>query len=262
MRLEMITQTPTTAARPTPVLFVHGMFHAAWCWAEHFLPAFAQHGYTAHALSLRGHGGSEGRERLRWTPLANYVADVAQAVDQIERKPVLVGHSMGRLVVQKYLESHEMPAAVLLGSAPPQGLRRASLRIAWQNPLAFLRVSLTLNPWHLVRTPERYGKMFYAANFPAQTLQTYHAQVQEESFRAYVDMLGFNLPRPEKIKTPLLVLGAAEDMSISPAEVEATARVYHTRAELFPAMGHALMLDTGWQAVAQRILDWLDEVQP
>ncbi|MBN2005038.1 MAG: alpha/beta hydrolase, partial [Anaerolineae bacterium] len=81
---------------------------------------------------------------------------------------------------------------------------------------------------------------------------------QEESFRAYVDMLGFNLPRPEKIKTPLLVLGAAEDVSISPAEVEATARAYHTRAEFFPAMGHALMLDTGWQAVAQRILDWLD----
>jgi hypothetical protein len=31
-----------------------------------------------------------------------------------------------------------------------------------------------------------------------------------------------------------------------------------TRAEFFPAMGHALMLDTGQQAVAQRILDRLD----
>ncbi|HNT74472.1 MAG TPA: alpha/beta fold hydrolase [Anaerolineae bacterium] len=260
MRLEMITQTPTTAARPTPILFVHGMFHAAWCWSEHFLPFFAQHGYTAHALSLRGHGGSAGHERLRWTPLADYVADVAQAVDQMERKPILVGHSMGGLVVQKFLESHEMPAAVLLGSAPPRGLLRASLRIARQNLRAFLEVSLTLNLWHLVRTPERYGKMFYAAGFPAETLQTYHTQVQEESFRAYVDMLGFNLPRPEKIKTPLLVLGAAEDMSISPAEVEATARAYHTRAEIFPAMGHALILDTGWQAVAQRALEWLDQL--
>ena len=28
--------------------------------------------------------------------------------------------------------------------------------------------------------------------------------------------------------------------------------------EFFPAMGHALMLDTGWQAVAQRVLAWLD----
>ncbi len=261
MYLEIITQTPTGKAHPTPVLFVHGMFHAAWCWAEHFLPFFAQRGYTVHALSLRGHGGSAGRKRLRWTPLASYVADVAQAVEQMERKPVLVGHSMGGLVVQKYLESHELPAAVLLGSAPPQGLLRTSLRIARRNPLAFLQISLTLNPWRLVRTPELYGKEFFAAGFPAETLRAYHARVQEESFRAYLDMLGPNPARPEKIKTPLLVLGAADDVSIAPAEVEATARAYHTRAEFFPAMGHALMLDTGWQAVAQRILDWLDEME-
>ena len=144
MHLGMITQTPTIAAHSTPLLFVHGMFHAAWCWAEHFLPFFAQHGYTAHALSLRGHGGSEGRERLRWTPLASYVADVAQAVEQLERPPILVGHSMGGLVVQKYLESHEVPAAVLLGSPSPQGLLRASLRIARQNPPDFIGVILML----------------------------------------------------------------------------------------------------------------------
>jgi pimeloyl-ACP methyl ester carboxylesterase len=258
MHLEIISQTPTGPARPTPLLFVHGMFHAAWCWAEHFLPFFAEHGYAAHALSLRGHGGSEGRERLRWTPLASYVADVAQAVAQMETKPVLVGHSMGGMVVQKYLESHEVPAAVLLGSAPPRGLLRTSLRVARQNPPTFLRVCLTLSTWHLVRTPELYGKLFYAAGFPADTLRAYHAQVQAESFRAYLDMLGPNPVRPEKIKTPLLVLGAAEDISIALAEVEATARAYRTRAEFFPAMGHALMLDTGWQAVAQRILDWLD----
>ena len=65
MKLEVITREPETDARPTPVLFVHGMFHGAWCWEEHFLPYFAQRGYAAHALSLRGHVGSEGRERLR-----------------------------------------------------------------------------------------------------------------------------------------------------------------------------------------------------
>lgn len=261
MHLELITQTPTGPTHPTPLLFVHGMFHAAWCWAEHFLPYFAQHGYAAHALSLRGHGGSEGRERLRWTPLASYVADVAQTVEQMERPPVLVGHSMGGFVVQKVLESHDVPAAVLLGSPSPQGLLRTSLRIARRNPQAFLQVSLTFNLWRLIRTPELYGKMFFAAGFPAETLRAYHAQAQEESFRAYLDMLGFNPVRPKKIKTPLLVLGTEEDTTIAPAEVEATARAYHTRAEFFPAMGHALILDTGWQAVAQRILDWLDERQ-
>ena len=61
MNLELIKSEPVSAAHPTPILFVHGMWHGAWCWAEHFLPYFAQHGYDSYALSLRGHGASEGR---------------------------------------------------------------------------------------------------------------------------------------------------------------------------------------------------------
>jgi len=63
VNLEIIKEEPASNARPTPILFVHGMCHAAWCWGEHFLPYFAGHGYMSHALSLRGHGSSEVRER-------------------------------------------------------------------------------------------------------------------------------------------------------------------------------------------------------
>ena len=41
------------------------------------------------------------------------------------------------------------------------------------------------------------------------------------------------------------------------AEVEDTARAYHTPAEVFPDMGHDMMLEPGWQAVAERIDGWL-----
>ena len=58
MNLEVISKYPAGAARPTPLLFVHGAWHGAWCWDEHFLDFFAAHGYAAHALSLRGHGGT------------------------------------------------------------------------------------------------------------------------------------------------------------------------------------------------------------
>jgi len=53
MNLEVITCEPERPAHPAPILFVHGMWHAAWCWAENFLPYFAQNGYRASALSLR-----------------------------------------------------------------------------------------------------------------------------------------------------------------------------------------------------------------
>jgi hypothetical protein len=39
--------------------------------------------------------------------------------------------------------------------------------------------------------------------------------------------------------------------------VLATARAYHTEAEFFPDMGHNMMLEPGWAAVAERIHTWL-----
>ncbi len=107
MRLELITRTPTGDARPTPLLFVHGAYCAAWVWDRHFLPFFADRGYQAHALSLRGHGASEGHERLSSWRLRDYVADVEQVIVGLSRPPVLIGHSMGGLIVQKIL--HRRP---------------------------------------------------------------------------------------------------------------------------------------------------------
>lgn len=36
------------------LVFVHGSYHAAWCWAEHWLPFFSASGYDCYALSLLG----------------------------------------------------------------------------------------------------------------------------------------------------------------------------------------------------------------
>lgn len=257
MKLEIIKEDPVSPVRFTPILFVHGMSHAAWCWAEHFLPYFARHGYVSHALSLRGHGGSEGRERLRWTSLNEYVSDVAQAAARMERPPVLVGHSMGGMVVQKYLQSHAAPAAVLLASAPPQGVLQSTLRVALRHPLVFMKANLMMSMFPLVSAPPLVREALFSADMPEDKVMSYSSRLQDESYRAYLDMMGLSLPRPERVKTPILVMGAAADRLISPHEVEATARAYHTQAEVFPDMAHDMMLEARWQTVADRILEWL-----
>ena len=44
-----------------PVLaFIHGSFHASWCWAEYYMPFFAAMGYECVAFSLQGTGGTPG----------------------------------------------------------------------------------------------------------------------------------------------------------------------------------------------------------
>jgi alpha-beta hydrolase superfamily lysophospholipase len=222
------------------------------------MPYFAQHGYSSHALSLRGHGASEGRERLRWTSLADYVADVAQVTGQLPSSPVVVGHSMGGMVVQKYLESHQAPAAALLASTPPKGVVPATLRVVRKHPLIFLKANLTLSMYPIIGTPSLTREAFFAADMPEEYVKTYFDRMQDDSYRAYLDLMFLDLPRPDRVQTPMLVLGADNDILISAADVEATARAYGTQAEFFP-MAHDMMLEAGWQAVADRILGWLDE---
>jgi pimeloyl-ACP methyl ester carboxylesterase len=48
--LEVIDKGSCSEAHPPPLLFVHGSWHGAWCWAEHFLDFFADKGYRAVAL--------------------------------------------------------------------------------------------------------------------------------------------------------------------------------------------------------------------
>lgn len=256
IHLEGITCEPPAAARATPVVFVHGAWHGAWCWREHFLPYFARHGYVSHAFDLRGHGKSDGADRLRRTSIADYVADLDQVVRYLDAAPVLIGHSMGGAIVQKYLESHQAPAAVLLAALPPAGGIPATLRLARRHPLAVLKANATRSLYPLVASPRLAREAFFSAGIPDERLHAYFSRLQDESYRAFLDLL-FHRPHPDRVRTPMLVLGAERDTFITRAEVEATARAYRTEATLFP-MAHNMMLEDGWPAVADHIVQWMD----
>ena len=259
MKLDIISKSPLVANGSPPLLFVHGAWHDAWCWDVHFLDYFVQHGFNVHAVSLRGHGGSEGREKLRWMRIAQYVDDVVAAADQLESQPIVIGHSMGGHVVQKYLERRVAPAAVLLASLPPAGALRTTLRILRRHPWIFLKMNLTLSLQPLVATPELAREYFFSQELSDGQLQGYWEQLQDESYMSFLDMLVLNLPKPQKVRTTMLVLGAEMDAVFSVDEVEATARAYNTKAEIFNGMAHDMMLEPGWQLVAERILGWLKE---
>ncbi len=257
MRLETITRLPQTQTHATPLLFIHGMWHGAWCWDEFFLPFFAEQGYRAAALSLRGHAGSEGK--IRGSTIADYVADVEQVARTFETHPVLIGHSMGGFITQKYLETHNAPAAVTLASSPHFGLWRGFGRVLRRDPRIVLKAFLTWNMRPVVETPTGARWAFFSENFPEADLLKYHAKMNDESFRMFLDLLGLNLAHPKKVKTPLLILGAEKDTVIAPRDVHDTARAYGVKGEIFPNMAHDMMLEAGWKSVAERILSWLQE---
>jgi pimeloyl-ACP methyl ester carboxylesterase len=256
--LEVIHAGGTTATRP--LLLVHGAWHAAWCWEPTFMPFFANRGWAVTALSLSGHGNSPGRNKLRWLRINQYVDDVVQVARKLPAPPVLVGHSMGGLVVQHYLARNEPArAAVLLASVPPTvGAIPAAVRAARRHPVAFLQCNLQLRLYPLVSTPERAHDMLFSPATPAETVRQFWPRLQDESFLAFLDMLGLNLARPSP-RLPMLVLGSTADRIFSADDVRRTARAWNADWQLFDGIGHDVMLETRWQEVADRIADWLTE---
>lgn len=243
---------------PPPLLFVHGAYVGAWCWAEHWLPWFAAQGYSAYAVSLRAHGRSGGRERLNEFGLGAYANDLLAAIAQFQRAPILVGHSMGALVVQKALERGvDCPATVLICPVPPFGVLPATFSLAFTRPALFAQIQ-AMAAGHRVSLDALQQAMF-SGPLEADRLQRIYARMQPESRRALLDMSGWALPLPWLTAgVPSLVLGAERDLLIPVSLVESSARMLGAEYRQLEGLGHAVMLDSGWQAAARAVLEWLD----
>jgi pimeloyl-ACP methyl ester carboxylesterase len=265
MNLEILSRREKVQSSKPPLLFVHGAYVGAWCWDEHFLAWFAARGYESHAVSLRGHGESGGREQLNDFGLADYAEDVARAAAELSRPPVLIGQSMGALVVQKVLEkSPETPAMVLASPVPSYGLLPSSFTLAFTKPALFASLNTVASGGRA--SPEALSTVLFADPPEPAVLEKTYRRMQRESRRAMLDMSGWSLPNPwfawgaaGTRRPPTLVLGAGRDALISAHEAQATARMLGADYQLLPELGHAVMLDAGWQAAAQAIADWLGE---
>lgn len=251
-RRELVSALPDRPSARPPVLLVHGAWHAAWCWQEHWMPAMAARGWEVHALSLRAHGGSEAPANRALIPIRHYEHDVLQAITTLERPPILIGHSMGGLIVQHVLARYSAaPAGVLLAPVPPRHHGGALDAVGRADPLALARALVGLHP------RPRTTTMFGSATDPADAAR-WAARLEPEPWLATLQLV---LPRPShEPSQPVLVIGGGEDRLTPPHAVARTARELGTRAHLFPGMGHQLMLEPGWESVLDLALGWLDDV--
>jgi pimeloyl-ACP methyl ester carboxylesterase len=254
--LEVIDKGSATKSHPVPLLFVHGACSTAGVWDDHFLGFFADKAYRAVALSLRGHGASSLSKPLKSCSIADYVDDVQAVVATLGGPPVVIGHSMGCWVVLRYLEKQGAPAGVLMAPGTPQGLRRWALGALRRHPWIVLRTNTFGNPADLLRTPALAREFLFSARTPDSIVSSCVDRLQPESTRAARETVN-RLPDARRVTAPILVLGAEDDRSRIRGDASAVAAIYRAEVEIFPDMGHVMMLEPGWQAVAERIDDWL-----
>ena len=259
MQLEVITRTPKGPARPMPLLFVHGAYGGAWLWDEHFLPYFAERGWVAHALSLRGHADSDGAETVQLARLRDYVADVEQVARSLAAPPVLIGHSLGGMVVQHCLHRSPVPAAVLMASSPPHGIIGSLFGMALTNPQLIYELAFAQHLGPQLTDGRAIERALFSDGMPEALVWSYMRRFQAESDLVILDLLFLDLPpSTPMLDIPVLVLGAENDPFVYRGGLEATASTYRAKAEIFPGMTHAMMLDRNWESVAERIATWLD----
>jgi non-heme chloroperoxidase len=257
------------ATGKAPVVFIHGawLLPSSWDrWAE----VFEQAGYTAVAPSwpddpetideARAHPEVFAGKTLR--QIADHVAEVIQA---LTKKPVVMGHSTGGLLAQMIADRGLSAATVAIDPGPFRGvlpLPVSSLRVVapvLANPLNRNRaVTLTLDQF-------KYGWANALSDDEAKQLyESYHVAAPGV---ALMQMANANLNPWTEAKLdpanpnrgPLLIIDGEKDHTVPWAIASASYKRQRrnpavTEITKVPNRGHSLTIDSGWREVADTAL--------
>jgi len=245
------------------------MYMTPLCW-EHWLDYFQAKGY--HCIAPAWPGRDKPVETLRKShpdpqlstlTLSQVIVHYVILIKILDEKPILIGHSMGGLVVQLLLQKYVGIAGVAIDSAPPQGV--------FTTELPFLRSNWPhINPFVSQASPiqmtlERFQYTF-VNNLPLEIQQSaYERYVVPESRRVpaqsltKVAAINFSNPHP-----PLLLVAGSNDHLI-PASLNQTNYKKYKRSpsitdfKEFAGRTHFIIGQPGWEEVAGYITAWLDE---
>jgi pimeloyl-ACP methyl ester carboxylesterase len=246
------------ATNNPPLLFIHGGYSHSQCWNVRLIPYFQKQGYDCYALDLSGHGDSPGRERLDDFGIDDYVADLAAAVDTLAESPVLIAHSMGCLVSQRYLEGGAARAVAFLAPVPPTGTAGTVARFALTMPDFFAELPKAVNGTASQKTMRTMAKAYFSPDMPERETLDYLPLIQPESEKAVAEMVMAPMRfarRREKI--PALVMGGSEDQIFPASMLYFTAATWQAKTVVIRGAGHMLMLDPQWPEVAGDLLEWV-----
>jgi len=240
------------------ILFIHGVCHGAWCWDQYFMEKFSEAGYDTYAIDLPRHdqpGRQKGMNRLG---LKDYLAAVENAVDVINADPILIGHSMGGLIVQKYLEKHPARAAVLLAPVPPTGIWSKAISIIAANP-SLLKNLLFLDLYGAFY--DRARQLQYGPQLAEETINVYRDQMSDESFRVFLQLQRPVVRDRYHQTTPMLILAAENDAVVPVRPLQKAAIRYQADFAVVPDIAHNVVLDHGRERVADAVLEWLKKLE-
>lgn len=266
--------------KKTPLLFIHGSYHSAYCFGDHFLPHFEGKGFECLGLSLRGTGPTgmlEGDES-KSIGIERHVSDVKDVLDSyFDRPPIIVAHSFGGLVSMKLLEDEatrsKVKGIVTLCSVPPSGNGPMTGRFLKRDIWSALSITRGF-VLKAVRTSAKLCReLFFDDSVSDEDVALYMDRFKTDSIIG-IDLgsLRGNLPSDVSMSksgvatylesgSPLkcLCLGAEKDYIVDHEGVEETARYLGVAPTFIEGAYHDCMVGPVWERTAAIIEDWVEQ---
>ena len=253
------------------ILFITGAFVGNNCW-DAWQTYFASQGYKTIAPPWPHKSGtaedlrnSHPNAEIASNDLASLTAYFSNIAAQLSGETILIGHSIGGLIVQLLLHKGIGSAGVAIHSVPPRGIltfKPSFLRAGWK-ALGFftsLKTSylISFETW-------RYG-FVNGMGYEVQK-DTYYRYAIPESKRVVRDTLSsaasidFSQPHP-----PLLLIAGDEDHSIPASLNYKNYKKYDPDKGMvgfkkFSGTNHFILVHPGWKEVANYIIHWLNAPQ-
>lgn len=247
------------------MLYLHGAEGYGAYFAK-LMRHSASHGFPSYAPDLMGHG-LRFEEDIRTASILQYIADIAKFLEEVlfpeqkgRRELIIVGHSMGALMAQKLAEQPYVRATVLITPAPPMGVAFRSGPVKWRED-DLHRLAMKLLGGQDMKPDRQYLESFFADPVKSRkAIDQWALQSRNESLFASVEiLLGLIGVKRERIKGPILVIGAGRDAVIHPSVAKEVADHYGAKLEMIPELGHMCPFERGCEKVSRSILKWLDD---
>ncbi len=254
-KLEVLERIPKIKTYDKILLFIHGAQAGAWTF-EYFLDYFESKGFECYALSLRGHGKSEGYEMIDTFGLDDYVSDVLSVVSKLNSKPILIGHSMGGAIVQRYVRDYQdtIDSAILLSSAVYGGIDQDSpLGMFFSDSKSFLRKLRNEHKDQKITLETLMRKVVLSPRFSEPEISEIRQLLTKESKRVKEDLMKPFLPYDFKLNIKVHVIGSKDDLIVGLDDIYKTAKGLHTKPMILSELCHFLTIDPNWIKVAEAI---------
>jgi 3-oxoadipate enol-lactonase len=228
-----------------PVVFLHGIGGAARAWRGQL--DFFSNRYRSIAWDMPGYGGSAPLPTVSIATLADALADFLQQVGAT--KPVLVGHSIGGMIVQQWLVRNPLAASavVLAQTSPAFGKPDGD----WQKSFIDARLGPLDRGETLVSLAPKLVKELIGENPDAGGMDLARdcmAAVPPATYRAtMLALMGFDLRGALRdIAVPTMLLSGSRDNN-APAPMMAKMATYITAAQYveLEGVGHLAAFGTG-----------------